>query len=118
MTRKAFKYLEPPKSFSAAVRKQTQGDSGPKSWIQYHFNRLKISSMLFTALIDCGTIVSVIRKSTLAIIDSSLWSLKSSDIQAASVSGVPLCFVRKKVHCVNGLTAAQFLLKISMWLLI
>ena len=95
MTRKDFTYLEPPESFSAAVRKQTQGDSEPKIWIQYQLTRPKISNMLFTALIDCGAIVSVLPKSTLPSIDSSLGSLKSTDIHTASVSGVPLCFVGK-----------------------
>ena len=75
MIEKAFRYLEPPKNFRAAVRKQTQGDSGPKIWIQYHLTFLKISNMLLTPLIDCGAIISVIRESTLASIDSSFGCL-------------------------------------------
>ena len=40
-------------------------------------------------------VISVIRESTLARMDSSLGCLESSDIQATSVNGVPLCFLGK-----------------------
>ena len=61
--------------------------------IQSLLTRLKISNIFLAALIDSGALISVIRESTLARKDSSLGCLESSDIQAASVNGVPLCFV-------------------------
>ena len=82
--------------------------------IQSLLTRLKISNILLTALIDSGALISVIRESTLARMDSSLGCLESSDIQAASVNGVPLFFWEKLVYCVNGSTAAQSLLELSM----
>ena len=63
--------------------------------IQSLLTHLKISNILLTALIDSGAVISVIQESTLARMDSSFGCLESSDIQAASVNGVPLCFVRK-----------------------
>ena len=63
--------------------------------IQSLLARLKISNILLTALIDSGAVISVIRESTLARMDSFFGCLESSDIQAASVNGVPLCFVGK-----------------------
>ena len=63
--------------------------------IQSLLTRLKVSNILLTALIDSGAVISVIRESTLARMESSLGCLESSDIQAACVNGVPLCFVGK-----------------------
>ena len=82
--------------------------------IQSPLTRVKVSNILLTALIDSGAVISVIRESTLARMDSSLGCLESSDIQAASVNGVPLCFVGKTRLLCEWFHAAQSLLELSM----
>ena len=86
--------------------------------IQSLLTRLEVSNTLLTALIDSGAVIviSVIRKSTLVRIVGSLGCLEKPEIQAASVNGVPLCFVGKLIYRVDGSTAAQNFLLHSMLL--
>ena len=63
--------------------------------IQSPLTRLEVSNTLITALIGPGAVISVIRKSTLVRIVGSLGCSEKPEIQAASVNGVPLCFVGK-----------------------
>ena len=57
--------------------------------------RLKTSNILLTALIDSGAVIRATQESILAKKGSFLGCLELSDIQAASVKRVPLCFAGK-----------------------
>ena len=63
--------------------------------IQFLLTRPNVSNILLAALKDSEAVIRFLLESSLARMDSSLGCLESSDIQAFSVKGVPLCFVGK-----------------------
>ena len=74
--------------------------------IQSHLSCVKIFNALSTSLIDTGTVISFIGKSTLERMIFP-W-LESADIQSAPINGFSFVLLERIAHCVNCFMAEQF----------